>query len=54
VDRDAVELRALAQELQEAAMVIVVAEDGLVVVAALEDVVRLVGQDEAGLAGHGR
>jgi hypothetical protein len=34
-------------------MVLVVAENELVVVAALDDVVRLVGQDEAGLAGHG-
>ena len=34
-------------------MIVVVAEDRLVVVAALKNVVRLVGQDEAGLAGHG-
>jgi hypothetical protein len=34
-------------------MIFVVAEDDLVVVAALEDVVRLVRQDESGLAGHG-
>jgi hypothetical protein len=34
-------------------MVLVVAEDQLVVVAAVENVVRLIRNDESGLAGHG-
>jgi hypothetical protein len=43
----------LVPEVQQALTVLVVAHDGLAVVAALDDVVRVAGNGEAGKAGHG-
>jgi hypothetical protein len=54
VDRNPVGTRGFGQPAEEALIILGLAEDALAVVAALEDVVRLLGEDEAGLAGHGR
>jgi hypothetical protein len=46
-------LRVLLPQRQQTLTVRIVAHDGLSVVAALNDVVRVSGNSEAGLAGHG-
>jgi hypothetical protein len=46
-------LRMLLPQRQQSLAVRVVANDGLAVIAALDDVVRVSGNGEAGLAGHG-
>jgi hypothetical protein len=46
-------LRVLLPQRQQSLTVGVIAHDGLSVVAALNDVVRISGNGEAGLAGHG-
>ena len=46
--------RTLHQQCQHAFKVVPVNEDGLAVVATLDDVVRVTGQGQAGLAGHGK
>jgi hypothetical protein len=53
VDRHVIELGALLEPDQEALVVGLFAKDHLAVIAALDDVVRLLGNDESGLACHG-
>ncbi|EEF25229.1 conserved hypothetical protein, partial [Ricinus communis] len=52
MDRHAVKAGRLLQPTEQARVILLVAEDQLVIVAAMKDVVRLMGKDETGLAGH--
>jgi hypothetical protein len=54
VDGNFVEFGGGAQPFQIVLVVFRIEKDVLVVIAALEDVVRLVGNDEAGESGHDR
>jgi hypothetical protein len=47
-------LRMLLPQRQQTLAVCIVAHDGLAVIATLNDVVRVSGNGEAGLAGHGK
>jgi hypothetical protein len=49
---DGIKARTFLQPAEEALVILLLAEDQLAVVAALDDMVRLVGQDESGKASH--
>jgi hypothetical protein len=53
MDRHLEGLRMLEPQGQQALAVSVITHDGLAVIAALDDMVRVSGNGEAGLAGHG-
>jgi hypothetical protein len=53
VNRDLVCQRTLAQHGEKVLPILVIDNDGLAIVAALDDVMRLAGQHQPGESGHG-